>query len=321
MPIPEQGRVRVPGPIGLLPGGTSGRLPGPLAPWFPVTERMLRLLGRVMKMTTMPPPSITSRTLEARKVAWSLYSGEPDTTQVRQGELATCPIAAILAAFAHTSWGRERIQKLLGEHHSPGGVKTTLTDAAMTRFKREDPDDRPQSKEVISDRYFTVKIKDPPIEVSDVFYVEYTDRTFLDPIYMQHRPMKSPEKAPEVLWPAVVEKAYAAMIGDYEKLDDYGPKGTKVDVYWTVLAGSKPEIIGITAKTSLAEIRQAAESASNSPTIGASKEKTAKVLNEHGFAILGMQGGRIDLYDPHGNSVKLTLEEFRADFKLILRRG
>ena len=323
MTIPYKGTVRYPGPIGMSPGGIGGRLPGPLG-FGGLVVSQSSVTKVVTKSTTMPPPTNTSTQIEARQVDWKLFPGAPAVTDVRQGELATCPIASILAALAHTEWGRDRIKGKKGivkEVKAPAGVKTTLSAAVVKQISSTDPDDRKQKNDLISDRYFTVALKDPPLEVSDVFYVEYTDGTIMDPLYMQHRPSMSPEKAREALWPAVIEKAYAHMIGNYEKLDDYGPKGITVDVYWTAIVGSKPTTIHIKEDTDLSIIRKAAEAASRLATIGASRETTTKVSDKHGYAVLGIQGSRIELYDPWGKSVKITLEEFRTDFSHIFQKA
>ena len=38
----------------------------------------------------------------------------------------------------------------------------------------------------------------------------------------------------------------------------------------------------------------------------------------HGFAVLGMKGSEIELYDPHAKTVHLSLEDFRDNFQSIL---
>jgi hypothetical protein len=248
--------------------------------------------------------------------------GEPATSDVRQGELATCPIASILAALAHTAWGQKHIKGMVQEHKTAAGVWTTLSVDVVKELSRklDDPDYRKPSNVVISDRYFSVTLGNKSIDVSDVFYTAYTDGSSLDPIYMQARPRAFPEKARETLWPAVIEKANAVQVGNYEKLDDYGPTGITLDVYWTAIVGSKPETIAINDATDLSKISDAAAKASQSPTVGASRKDATKVHDTHGFAVMGIQGSRIELYDPWGKTEKISLEDFRSNFDLIMRK-
>ena len=101
-----------------------------------------------MTVTVMPPPSKTSTVMEARLVSWNLFKGvkgEPATTDVRQGELATCPIAANLAALAHTAWGQNHIKGMIQEQKTTAGVRTTLAADVVKELARkldDDPDYR-----------------------------------------------------------------------------------------------------------------------------------------------------------------------------------
>lgn len=64
-------------------------------------------------------------------------------------------------------------------------------------------------KKQSSRRYFTVKLGDKSIEVSPVLYTDESRSP--EPVYMS-----SPSNA---LWPCLIEKAYAQMLGDYGKLE------------------------------------------------------------------------------------------------------
>ena len=326
MTVPYNGGARNAGPLGFSSGGIGGRVPGPIGRtlWQKQSPAPAgATVTKAMTFTVMPPPSKTSTVMEARLVSWDLFKGEPATTDVRQGELATCPIAAILAALAHTAWGQKHIKGMIQEHKTTAGVRTTLAADVVKELARkldDDPDYRKPSSKILSDRYFTVTLGGKLIDVSDVFYTTYTDGTSLNPIYMQARPPASPEKAREALWPAVIEKAYAAQVGSYEKLDDYGPTGTTLDVYWTTILGLRPQTIAMTDATALSTISSAAAKASQSPTVGASKKTAKKVSDTHGFAVMGIQGSQVELYDPWGKTVKISLDDFRGNFDLILQK-
>ncbi len=308
MALQYRGGVRTPGPVGILPGTLGGRIPGPLR-----FEQVDLSKGTVTKAPTktfaMPAPASGSSTIiQGRAVNWNLSKDSPLTEDVLQGELAICPIAAILAALAHTASGKGRINKLITEYTGVS-VKTTFTEdirkMLSSRFKG-DPDYRAPDKEILSKRYFSVTLG-PKVEVSDVFYIKYTDGTDVDMVYMG-----SPN---EVLWPCVIEKAYASKIGSYEELDD-DTKHT-VNEFWTVLVGSKPQGFSVDKKTDLSKISDAAKAAKQIPTIGASKDDATLVTMHHGLAILGMQGSNVELYDPHGKKLTLSLDDFRKSFQAI----
>ena len=122
----------------------------------------------------------------------------------------------------------------------------------------DDPDYKRPEKEILSQRYFTVYLG-KPFEVSDVFYVKYSDGSDVNMIYMD-----SPKRA---LWPCVIEKAYAVKVGSYDDLDD-DTKHT-VNEFWTFLVGSKPDGFAIDDKTDLTKISAAAKAAGTIPTIAA----------------------------------------------------
>jgi hypothetical protein len=300
--------ARFPGPLGTVTGNWNGRIPGPLD--FKVVDLSKTPATKATtKVLAMPPPtSGSSSIIRARAVDWDLAPKAPVPEDVLQGELANCPVAAILAAMANTATGKKRIDNMITEFKG-GSVKTTFTADILKTLSaktKDDPDYKPPVSEILSKRSFSVDIGYSS-EVSDVFYVQYSDGTDVNMVYMG-----SPNKS---LWPCVIEKAFAAKIGSYEELDD--DKKHKVDEFWPALVGSKLQGFAVDEKTDLKKIIDAATAARQVPTIGASRDDATRVLDHHGFAILGMQGKDIELYDPHGKRDKLTAEEFRKSFQRI----
>ena len=245
------------------------------------------------------------------KVDWKLSSKVPTTGDVQQGELANCPIAAILAALAHTASGRKHLNGMVTEYIG-ASVKTTLSDPIIVTLSSQtagDADYRSQDKEIVSNRYFSVKLGKILFDVSDTFYVEYSDSGGdTDLVYMD-----SPN---QMLWPCVIEKACAFLFGSYEELDD-DQKHT-INEFWGVLLGSKPQVITVTDKTDLEKIAKVAPQV---PTIGASREeeKDVKVVTAYdGYAVLGIQDSKIELYDPiPPRKFKIPIEDFRSDFQAV----
>jgi len=305
------GTGRAPGPLGNHVG-ISGRIPGP------VRRRQIRVADapKSAKTLTMPPP-LHDRTKHAHEVKWKLFEGDPSETDVRQGDLANCPVASILAAMAHTKVGRERIANILEEHLTP-----VITDLSSVFSELEDDPDAHQERRIKSNRYFTVKIL-KGTEVSDVLYTDAGDRDTWNLIYMQQESLNpKAESKKRVIWPAVIEKGYADLNGGYP-----GIESLKVEETWKTLVGSNPQPLYID-NVKDDEIKKVASAATSVPTIAASRDDMelpekdrietrsgGRVSGWHGYAVLGLtESSGIRLYDPHGKTIKLSFKEFRTYF-------
>jgi hypothetical protein len=254
-----------------------------------------------VKTLKMPPPAADSATKQAREDTAKLFlKGGPATGDVAQGSIATCPLASLLAALAHVPNGRKFLQGMVAEH--PAVVVTDLSGVAG------DLDSPPKDNKILSKRYFSVTLAGQLVEVSDVFYTDDADRNW-SRIYMQ--------SLTNALWPPVIEKAYAALEGSYQKLNNRTLTANQV---WRDVVGSDPEILAVTDQTDLPSIRTALAGAPKVPTIAASRDDAPKVTSWHGFAVLGVHDSTVELYDPGqgDETVKLSLQEFRSNFKAIL---
>ena len=303
--------ARTPGPLGVQPDAPGGGIPGPLR-FDHVDLSKGAATKAVAKALAMPAPASGGTViLRARVVAWNLSKDAPRPEDVTQGELFNCPVAAILAALAHTASGRRRIDSMVTEY-TGAPVKTTFSDdvRAALAARYDDPDYLPPPREIASSRYFSVAL-DPAVEVSDVFYTRYSDGADADLIYMG-----SPAS---VLWPCVIEKAYAAKVGGYQYFNDF-LKHT-ITEFWPVLAGTKLQGFKVDAKTDVNKIGDAVKAATQVPTVAASNDRAKAVTTLHGFAVLGMQGSTIELWDPRGKKEKISLSDFRDNFQDIFFSG
>src|SRR3984957_4107594 len=294
MALEYKGAARSPGPLGRFEGTLGGRTPGPLD-FQQVDLGKSQAATKAIKDLPMPPPAAGSSTIiQARSIGWDLAKDIPSERDVKQGELANCPVAAILAAMGHTPGGRKRIHSMITEYINTQ-IKTTFSKEVLATLsaKMDDPDYKRPEKEILSKRYFTVNLGSA-IEISDVFYIKYTDGSDVSMIYMD-----SPKRA---LWPCVIEKAYAVKIGSYDDLDD-DTKHT-VNEFWAVLVGAKPDGFSINENTDLTKISTAAKAAGTIPTIAASKDDATKVTAHHGYAVMGIQGSTIELYNPYARTEK-----------------
>jgi hypothetical protein len=143
----------------------------------------------------------TNLTKNLNALDWPLFdrkSKQPRTQDVEQGAIMNCPLASLLAALANTNAGRNLLKGMIQE---VTGVTTE------TRFSGESGIQG--RTRVPGTRYFRVSFRGgKSVNVGDVFYTDESSPP--EPIYMT-----SPNN---VLWPAVIEKAFAKLKGGYNKL-------------------------------------------------------------------------------------------------------
>lgn len=264
------------------------------------------------KMTIMPPPvnRVTdSLSKDVRAVTRPLFSS-PNVLALEQvmqaPNIGNCHVAAILAAHAFTVVGRKFIiQSLLSE--TPGNVLTDIS--AVPAGTLENP---PPGPTVSSSRYFTVKLFGGPVEVSDVLYTNDTRDANFSLIYMR-------DPSEQSIWAPIIEKALAVQIGSYNNFDSVL---LTADEAWKKITSVEPDHFVIKADTPFAKIIAAAQASTTVPSIAASKDNLPLpnvVTAFHGYAMIGMQGSKIHLYDP-AETIKLSLTptEFREKFQAIL---
>jgi hypothetical protein len=272
---------------------------GPAAPLWtknkPAPPPAVRVNAAVT--TKMPGPTNDQDSREVRLVDWPLYAekGSPGFREVRQsGSLANCPVAAILAALANTSSGQTLIRRMITT--TAATAATDISTAGELANPHPDPI-------IISKRYFTVTVGGKSVAVTDVLYTDDHDRGW-SPFYMR-------DPSDNCIWSAVIEKALAAHLGSYEKIDELG---LSANAFWEKLIGSKPKGFEVKAGMNMKTIVDAATAAVRVPTIAASRAdqtKVSSISSFHGFAVLGMHGSSIKLYDPMAVETKLVTQ---ADF-------
>lgn len=305
-------RARTPGPVGIIPGtanGRSSRLPGPLG-FRTVVFMAPTAVTKISKITTiMPPPANDDKTKDVRVVPWPLFSNAksaPVFNEVKQASsLANCPVAAILAALAFTAAGRSIIQNMVAEN--AGNVVTDIS--GLPKDTLTNP---PKSTSISSSRYFTVKLPGGSVDVSDVLYTDDADSGW-SLIYMQ-------DPKDQSLWAAIIEKALAVQLGSYENFDALN---INANDFWQKITGARPGAIEIKSDTSLKTITEAAKASATVPSIGASRDTDVKFVTQfHGFAMMGLEGAKIKLYDPAKvKTILISPADFRHDFQMILFRN
>ena len=313
MTIVRDGTGRLPGPFGLTTPATggvgtwTGNARGPIGyrPLFtgPGVAPAAATKTRTFGMPALPDHDKDPK--QAHRVDWKLFErGGPKVTDVRQGGLANCPLASLLAAMANTPTGRKRIQELVVEH-----AEATITDLSEISGALTDE----KETKISSPRYFTVKLT-KETEVNDVFFTDTMDDrgNWSRLLYMQGSRSGTP-----VLWACVIEKAYAQMLGGYGTLEEQ-----TLNAIWKTVMGRDPAgWVELNAKTNPDRIRDVAAKATVAPAVAASRDELpdedSSVFADHGYAMLKLSGGKVELYNPYGTGLALTPADIRKYFEII----
>jgi hypothetical protein len=256
--------------------------------------------------TVMPAPlRNTTDSIDVHVMPTPLFNGAATFTQLQQAPgIANCPVTAILAAFAFATSGAWVKGMVTAK---PGEVSTDLSRVPPSRLSNP-----PQGRTLSSERSFSVKLGSGAIEVSDVLYTD--DGSDWSPFYL-----RDPNN--ESIWGPIIEKALAVQFDGYENFDN---QDTPANEFWARITGVSPGGIEIKPTTKLATIIDAARKSLSRPTIGASKPDSAdvRVVKEfHGYAMLGMRGSKIKLYDAAAAKIIfISPVDFRHDFQAILWR-
>lgn len=303
-----QGRARSPGPLGSILGGNQGRAPGPLGNplWDKKTVKAPPpATAQPAKTTVMPTPTSDTDSKDVHVVSWALFGTRksPSFGEVKQAPgLANCPVASILAALAFTASGQALLKKMVSETRA-----TTITD--LSGLDKDALSNPPAGMKLTSPRYFTVKLPRETAEVSDVLYTDDHSSGW-SPLYMR-------DPGEQSLWAPIIEKALAVHLGGYENFDALP---LTANDFWEKITGVKPGGFAIDAKTPADKILEAARNSVRVPSIGASRDSGTKFVTEfHGHAMLGLDAGKIKLYDPaKAKTLSLTAAQFQQDFQAIL---
>ena len=207
--------------------------------------------------------------------------------EIRQQHIGNCYVAATLAAMANTRAGRRQIASMITRHN---GAVTTI-------YKKYEPFDQPDSlgsePPLKSTRWFTVAFKNSSVDVSDVLYHDDDDRK-PKLMYMTSPNAKSPN-ADRALWGAIVEVAYAKLKGGYNQIG--GTSGITVNQFLDEFSAVKWAILHPTSDK--ASIKKACKNAGRRAAFIATKREGTKILTSwHGYAVLGMSGESVKLWDP-----------------------
>ena len=304
------------------PGAVQGRVPGPLG---------LNVLGDVLRaqigggvtpiappgIITEPEPLFKSRAV-LKNVPFSLFDsgGKPSPGDVTQGELANCPLAALLVAISHTA---------------PGTITSMISEFPAHAFSAR----RGDQVAFVTNRIFLVRFRKRTLWVTTPLYVYGTaDRAYA------HSPNGT-------AWMSYIEKGYAiwkggspdtlSFPGSYANLNDTS-SGPDVNTVMEDLVGP-PDIADLANKKVFkggqevtltdALLIQMLTNGSRFPTVAGTLDANIPVKDiaaHHTYAVLGFAGGQVQLRNPwndpsktFGQAFSLSLTDFKRSFSAVLQ--
>lgn len=316
MPLQTQGFRRRPGSRGYngrsnrRPGGPIGRLP-------PNTIVLAQLGNGVVPTATQAtcsgsePTAVrgpTSIRLQLQHVSDSVFGRrDPRPDDVVQGAIATCPAAAAMVALAHTDPAAIR-SMIIGQPASSGSPQVYHVQFLRTNARR--------------------------VCVTTQFYHQAG--------HFQYASSNN-----HVIWPSLLEKAYAIYAGG----NSYGglassqrQLGSPPDVNqvmqdfvgnynWSAATDAQNVTLPLTnlIDTKRNELIQALRQSSNRPTIagslGSNVPAGTNVVANHAYAVMRYRNGQVTLRNPWNNTqiaggaqFRLSLSEFQSAFQMVLWR-
>jgi hypothetical protein len=297
--------TRTPGPTG-LPDETnaSHRQPGPLGigdeTVLPAADGAtpMPLQATPPKEITEPTPVFMDKGLTLKNVVTPLFEKDPQAADVIQGSIANCPLAAVLAAVAHTQ---------------PTLLKGMIGEQTVDVVSKDKSD---PTWSVKTNKLLTVQFrKGSPVEMSRLLYHNGEN----DLVYAR--------ASRNVSWVSFIEKGYAVLRGgnSYNGLNDTttlnGPP-TANKVMEDVVGAYEYTAPAATADKDLLAILARAKTKATIAASQATLPDESPVVANHGYAVMGVSGNTVLLRNPWGGESadkKLPLKDFKTAFQAVLQ--
>ncbi len=253
-----------------------------------------------------------------------------DFKDVNQGQVANCPVTAVLAAMART------------KPNDLKGMIAKITGQAYTYTPQFQAPPAPPS----FSHFFKVTFPgSSPIVVSPLLYKVPRPAQSTDPAEIMYA--HSPGSPSVASWVSLMEKAYVIKKDSnpkpqdksYDALDNRGKGLNPLDVM-NDIAGSGAEYVvdpkesnaTVVHPWTAAELQKVLARATTVPTIAASRSDqkdigTLPILTHHDYAVVGMTQGKVQLYNchelPDSDKTKnpaLTITEFMKAFLMVVMK-
>jgi len=317
MPRREIGRL--PGPQGIGGFGSTGQSRGPLSR-LPPNAILLAQAGGVIvpipnRIPTEPTPirGPGSQNLTLQDVQLPVFGHQgPQPDDVIQGAISTCPAAAAMVAMAHANPAAIR-NMIIGYQ---AGTVATSTAPALPR------------------------VYDVQFRRRNARVVRITTR-----FYHQAGQLIYARSPNQVIWPSLLEKAYAVLAGgnSYSGLArsqrqlSNPPDVSQVmqdfvgNFGWTAHTNAQNVTQPLTGLSSaqrrnlIRELNQAGNRPTIAASLGSNVPAGTNVVANHGYAVLAYNGGQVTLRNPWNDSsiaggaqFRLSFNQFLSAFQMVL---
>lgn len=225
--------------------------------------------------------------LEFDRVVGPTYTGPVRVEDINQGYLGDCFLVGSLAALAHAKPGK--IRDAIRKGDKPGTYKVTL--------HRVGENGRDYgTREIEIDNVF-------PTKGDHLLYAQgggsTNERYHIEEFNSGDRP----------LWPAILEKAFATMLGGYDQLDKGGIEST---VFRGVAGGSVEELdIGRPGSEdnmrALGDLDLALKMGLPVTAATKSRKVLPNIYDNHVYVAVGVDENNVTLRNPHDPRKTLTL--------------
>ena len=317
MPRRETGRL--PGPPGLARFGSTGQSRGPLSRLPPNAILLAQLGGVTVPTPNRLPPEPTpirgpgSRNLTLQDVRLPVFGHQgPQPDDIVQGAISTCPAAAAMMAMAHAN--PAAIRSMITGYQA--GTPATSTAPALPRVYN------------IQFRRRNARV----VRVTTRFYHQAGQLIYAS----------SPNG---VIWPSLLEKAYAVFAGgnsysglarSQRQLSNPPDISQVMQAFvgnfgWIAHTNAQNVTQPLTGLSSaqrrnlIRELNQAGNRPTIAASLGSNVPVATNVVANHGYAVLAYSGGRVTLRNPWNNAsiaggaqFRLTLNDFQSTFQMVL---
>lgn len=289
-------------------------------------ERSFPVIDFMEPSPSIPPLGSENQfidNIQLRATKLPLFEGPPTSKQFLQEWLENCPLGAVLTAMTHVPKFRVYLQSQMIEESRVNIVSQRIK--ADFEFLDGNKDGKvivekvsyPENNRLFKVRFYSSSatsengISESIVQISAAMLHDIERKELFY--------ARSVEK--NVLWPAIVEKAYVRFLGQ----NSYQSLNHGLDVGRVMMNLTGEEQVLLIEPSSSSELGVRIKKHEKRPTVVVSKIEThPQVVGNHVFAVVGYGNGKVNLVDALGEKdserfISLTLAEIGDHFRAIVQ--